>query len=275
MQMTTEGAARIPALGLGTWQVQGRTCADRVADALAVGYRHVDTAQAYDNEEDVGRGLRRGAVGRDEVFLTTKLWRENLTRDAVLRTSEESLSRLGTDYVDLLLIHWPSDQVPVEETLDAMREIQERGRARHLGVSNFPPSWLERAAAHTTLVCDQVEYHPLLSQDHLLGPLRERGMALVAYSPLAHGEIPKCETLAEIGRAHGKSASQVALRWLVQQEGVRAIPKAASREHLEENFRVFDFDLDPAEMERIHALATRNGERTVDPEFAPSWERGA
>lgn len=265
--------ARIPALGFGTWQLEGRTCTERVADALAVGYRHVDTAKKYENHEAVGAGLRRSGVDREEIFLTSKVWFEDLAHDDVIASTEASLKELDTDYLDLLLIHWPNPRVPLEETLGAMRELQEKGRVRHLGVSNFPPSWVEQAVEHATLVCNQVEYHPLLSQQKLLEVLRANDMALVAYSPLAHGEGLDHPVLEEIARAHDRSPAAVALRWLVSQEGVAAIPKAASREHLEENFRIFEFELDEEEIRRIHALAEREGERTVDPDFAPKWER--
>jgi 2,5-diketo-D-gluconate reductase B len=264
--------AEIPRLGLGTWRLSGSLCEARVADALAIGYRHVDTAQKYENQREVGRGIRRGGVDREEVFLTSKLWIENLQPDAVVVTTEDSLRELGTDYLDLLLIHWPSDEINLERTLDAMLMLRDYDRIRHLGVSNFPPSWLESATLHAPVVCDQVEYHPFLSQDHLLKPIRERGMALVAYSPLARGRVMEDETLAEIGAAHRRSAAQVALRWLLQQDAVAAIPKASSRDHLEQNLQVFDFALSAEEMQSIHDLAER-GERTVDPDFAPRWER--
>jgi len=264
------GDASIPAIGFGTWQLTGRVCGDRVRDALVAGYRHIDTAQMYANEHEVGRGLRESGVDRGEVFLTTKLWIDNLARDAVLSSTDESLTRLQTDYLDLLLIHWPSEDVPLAETLGAMRELQEAGRVRHLGVSNFPPSWLERALGETPLVCDQVECHPLLGQERLLASVRRHGLALVAYSPLAHGDAVDEKALAEIGERHGKSPAQVALRWLVQQEGVAAIPKASRPGHLRENLDVFDFELSPAEMERIAGLA--RGQRVVDPELAPDWE---
>lgn len=265
--------ARIPALGFGTWKLQGSRCAERVADALAVGYRHIDTAEAYDNQEQVGLGLRRSKVAREEVFLTSKVWFENLRRADLLARAETSLKELGTDYLDLLLVHWPNPEIPLGETLAALRELQEKQRLRHIGVSNFPPSWVEAAVEQAPLVCDQVEYHPLLSQQPLLETLRAHDMALVAYSPLAHGKLLENETLQEIARGHDRSPAQVALRWLVSQDRVAAIPKASSREHLEQNFAIFDFELDESEMQRLHALAERKGERTIDPAFAPVWER--
>lgn len=273
METTKTRYASLPSLGMGTWKLTGEACADRVCDALEIGYRHVDTAQAYENHAQVGQGLRRASVDREEIFLTTKVWFENLRAGVLQRSVEESLRELDVDYVDLLLIHWPNPKVPLEETLDALLAIQEQGRTRHVGVSNFPPTWLERASNRAPLVCDQVEYHPLLSQQALLETLREREMALVAYSPLAHGKLLDEPVLLEIAEAHERSPAQVALRWLLSQEGVATIPKASSREHLEENFDVFGFDLDEDEQQRLHRLAAREGERTVDPDFAPTWER--
>jgi len=263
--------ARIPKLGMGTWQLTGRACADRVADALQRGVRHVDTARMYGNEEDVGHGLARSGVDRDEVFVTTKLWVDELSRDAVPAACDDSLKRLGLDAVDLLLIHWPSREVELEETLDAMLSLRERGRVRHVGVSNFTPTLLERAAAHAPVVCNQVEYHPFLSQDAVLEAARRRDMAVVAYSPLARGRVLDEPLLREIGDAHGKSPAQVVLRWLLQQEGVVAIPKAARSEHLEANLAIFDFQLSHDEMQRIRDLD--RDERLIDPEVAPRWER--
>lgn len=265
--------AEIPALGLGTWKLEGRTCVERVADALAIGYRHLDTAQAYENHRSVGEGMQASSVPREDIFLTTKVRREKLRRSDVLSSTDTSLKELGTDYVDLLLIHWPNEEVPLDETFEAMLELRDQGRIRHIGVSNFPPSWLDEAAQEAPVVCNQVEYHPFLSQDHLLVPVRDRNMALVAYSPLARGDVLRNETLQEIGREHGRSAAQVALRWLIQQDQVCAIPKAASRAHLEQNFQVFDLSLGDDEMKRIHRLAKRAGDRTIDPEYAPAWER--
>ncbi len=267
------GDAAIPAIGLGTWQLKGSICADRVADALSIGYTHVDTARMYGNHEAVGEGMRRSGVDRDRIFLTTKLWLDELRRKDVIARTEKSLQELKTDHLDLLLIHWPSDEVPLRETLEAMLEMRDRGRVRHIGVSNFPPSHLEEAVRIAPIVCDEVEYHPLLSQDRLLVALRTRDLGLIAYSPLAHGDAPGDETLRAIAADHGKSAAQVALRWLIQQDGVVAIPKASSRTHLEENFAVFDFVLDEEEMRRIRSLALEEGRRTADPDFAPVWER--
>jgi 2,5-diketo-D-gluconate reductase B len=261
----------VPALGLGTWMLEGRECREAVRDALEIGYRHLDTAQAYGNEEEVGRGLADSGVPRDEVWLTTKLWLENLDHDKAIESARGSLRRLGTDYVDLLLIHWPpTSDLPIAEPLRAMRRLQGDGLVRHIGVSNFPPSLLDQALDEAEIFCEQVEYHPFLAQDPLLQACEEWDLLLTAYSPLARGEVLEDETLREIGRRHGKGPAQVTLRWLLQQEQVAAVPKAASAEHRRSNFEVFDFELSLDEMEAIHGLA--RGERIVDPEFAPRWE---
>ena len=262
----------VPALGLGTWLLEGEACVRSVERALEIGYRHIDTAQVYENEKEVGRGLNQSELDRDDFFLTTKVWRENLEPERVRTSTEQSLKKLGVDYVDLLLVHWPSDEVPVEKTLEAMRKLQEEGKTRYIGVSNFPPARLEEALEVAPLFCNQVEYHPFLSQDELLEVMRPKGMLLTAYSPIARGKVVGDETLGAIGEAHGKSAVQVTLRWLLQQEHVAAIPKAANEDHLASNFDIFDFELSDEEMERIFSLA--RGQRLVSPEFAPAeWER--
>jgi len=266
MEYVDASGARIPKLGLGTWQNTGSGCADNVRTALELGYRHVDTAQVYDNEHLVGEGIATADVDREDVFLTTKVWRSNLRHGDVLSSVRESLENLGVSYVDLLLIHWPHPRVPVEETLDAMATLRDEGAVRHLGVSNFTRSQL-RAARDTVdapIVTDQVLYHPYRSRDDLLTFCRENGVALTAYSPLARGDAIDDPVLTEIGDRYGKSAPQVALRWLVQQDGVVAIPKASSREHLEANLAVFDFSLSGAEMATIDDLRPGLGRRLRD-----------
>lgn len=259
----------VPSLGLGTWKLTGGDCARAVAQALQIGYRHIDTAQAYENEAEIGKALRSSRFARGSVFLTSKLWLENLAPDAVKSSTDRSLTNLNTDYLDLLLIHWPSEAVPVERTLDALRELQEDAKIRHIGVSNFTPSLVERVVEHTPILCNQIEYHPFLSQEQHLSLAREHDFMITAYAPLARGRVLEDETLQEIGRKYGKAASQVALRWLIQQEIVAAIPKASSREHLASNFDIFDFELDEDDQARISEC--ERGERLIDPEFAPEW----
>jgi 2,5-diketo-D-gluconate reductase B len=254
MEYVEAGGARIPKLGVGTWQNTGESCAETVETALDLGYRHIDTAQAYDNEELVGEGIEAADVDREDVFLTTKVWRSDLRYDDVHESVHESLERLGVDAVDLLLIHWPHPRVPVSETLEAMTELQEEGLVTHIGVANFTADQLEAAieVADSPIVTNQVLYNPLKDQSDLLSVCAETDVSLTAYSPLARGAVIGDDLLGGIGDQYDKSAVQVALRWLVQQEGVVAIPKASSRDHLEDNIAVFDFSLTDDEMARIH-----------------------
>jgi 2,5-diketo-D-gluconate reductase B len=245
---------KVPSLGLGTWKLSGEECVRVVERALALGYRHIDTAQMYANEGEVGRGLRNSGVSCEEVFLVTKVRTSSFSHDDVIRSTRESLKKLQTEYVDLLLMHWPNPSVPLGETLGAMTELQEEGSVKHVGVSNFPPSMVEDATRYATVFCNQVEYHPYRAQNELLGQAREMGYLLTAYSPVAKGRVLNDLTLKEIGEAHGKTSAQVALRWLIQQEKVAAIPKAASENHLRSNLDIFDFELSDEEMERVLTL---------------------
>ena len=254
MEHQTIKGEKVPSLGLGTYRLSGGECERAVERALSLGYRHIDTAQMYRNEEEVGRGIQGSGVDREEIFLTTKVWPSDFSYERTIQTTRESLKKLDTDRVNLLLMHWPSRDVPLEETLSAMRELQEEGTVRHIGVSNFPPSMVQEAAQHAEVFCNQVEYHPYEAQDGLLGQAKEMDYLLTAYRPLSRGGILNDETLREIGESHGKTAAQVALRWLIQQEKVAAIPKATSEEHLKDNFDVFDFELNDEEMERVSEL---------------------
>ena len=254
MEHQTIKGKRVPSLGLGTWQLSGQECVRVVERALALGYRHIDTAQMYANEGEVGRGIRNSGVGREEIFLVTKVRTSSFSHDDVIRSTHESLKKLQTEYIDLLLMHWPNPSVPLGETLGAMTELQEERSVRHVGVSNFPPSMVEEATEHATVFCNQVEYHPYTAQDELLEQAREMDYVLTAYSPVAKGRVLNDATLKEIGQTHGKTPAQVALRWLIQQEKVAAIPKAASENHLRSNFDIFNFELSDEEMERIFAL---------------------
>jgi 2,5-diketo-D-gluconate reductase B len=253
MEYVAAGGARIPAIGLGTWQNTGAKCAETVETALELGYRHVDTAQAYDNERRVGEGLAASSVDREDVFLTTKLWRSNLRAGDVHASVRDSLDRLGVDRVNLLLIHWPHPRVPIEETIGAMDDLVDDGLVSHVGVSNFTAAQVAAAVEATDhpIVTDQVLYHPYVDQTARLEACRDRGVALTAYSPLARGDVLDDPVLAEIGERCDKSAAQVSLRWLVQQDGVLAIPKATGRAHLAANLAVFDFELTDAEMVRV------------------------
>jgi 2,5-diketo-D-gluconate reductase B len=263
---------KIPAIGLGTWELRGRACARLVEQALRLGYRHVDTAQAYDNEREVGEALRASGVPRNEVFVTTKVWTSHFAPHDLERSVKESLNKLRLSEVDLLLLHWPNPRVPLSETLDALANVRKLGMARHIGVSNFTVALIDEAVAKCTapLVCDQVEYHPYLDQTKVREACARHGMAVVAYSPIAKGRIRNDELLAGIGKAHGKSPAQICLRWLVQQ-GVAAIPRTSRLERLSENMEIFDFELSEAEMRRISGMGSREG-RLTDYGFAPKWD---
>jgi 2,5-diketo-D-gluconate reductase B len=254
MEYQTIKGEKVSSLGLGTWRLTGAECAKTVKLALALDYRHTDTAQIYRNEEQVGQGIQNAGVDREEVFLVTKVWTNNFSYKRTIESTRESLRKLGTDYVDLLLMHWPNPSVPLEETLGAMTELQNERSVRHVGVSNFPPSMVEEAARYATVFCNQVEYHPYKGQAELLEQAKDIDYLLMAYSPVAKGAVLNDRTLLEIGEAHGKTSAQVALRWLVQQEKVAAIPKATSEDHLKGNLNVFDFELSNEEMERISEL---------------------
>ena len=254
MEHQTVKGEKVPSLGLGTYRLTGEACARAVERALSMGYRHVDTAQMYGNEAEVGRGIEASGLERGGLFLTTKVWPSDFVHDRVISKTRESLKKLGTEYVDLLLMHWPGDGVPLGEPLGAMRELQEEGAVLHVGVSNFSPSLVEEASGHAEIFCNQVQYHPFRSQDDLREQARKLDYLLTAYTPLSRGGVQDDATLSEIGEAHGKTATQVALRWLVQQEKVSAIPKATGEEHLRENLNVFDFELSGEEMDRVFSL---------------------
>lgn len=274
MHTVNVNGATIPALGFGTHELRGSTAAEMVETALAVGYRHIDTAQAYGNEEAVGAGIAASGLPREELFLTTKVWPDRFRASDLQRSVDESLARLNSPYVDLLLLHWPNPEVPLEETIGALNDMRRIGRARHIGISNFTSDQVQQAVglSDEPLVVNQVEYHPFLAQDEVLDTLRRNGLGLVAYSPLAQGLVFGNDSLAEIAERHGKSAGQVALRWLVQQDGVCAIPRTANADHARANFEVFDFELTGDEMEGISRLS-RERRRLVDPEeVAPDWD---
>ena len=261
----------MPPLGLGTWQITGRDCVDAVEDALGLGYRHVDTARAYENEREVGDGLARSGVPRDDVWITTKLWREGLRPDDVRRQVETSLEQLRLDHVDLLLIHWPNDDVPLAETLGAMAEVRDEGKARNLGVSNFTSAQVREAAALERIHSNQVEYHAYLGQENVLAACREHGVTLTAYSPFAHGKLLSDDALVEIAEARGAAPAHVALRWLLDQPGVAAVPKAASHSNRVDNLAALELDpLSDDERARIDALP--KDRRVIDPGWAPDWD---
>jgi 2,5-diketo-D-gluconate reductase B len=272
MQWVEAGGAKIPAIGLGTWELRGRSCARVVEQAIRLGYRHIDTAQIYENEREVGEGIRASGIKRDDMFVTTKVWTTHFAPNDLERSTKDSLAKLRLTEVDLLLLHWPNPHVPLAETLTALARVKSLGMARHIGVSNFTVALLDEAVAVCAepLVCDQVEYHPYLDQSRLIEACARHGMALVAYSPVAKGRVKNDIALARIGVRYGKSAAQVCLRWLVQQN-IAAIPRTARIERLSENIEVFDFTLSDEDMQQLSTMATAKG-RLTDFGFAPKWD---
>jgi len=262
---------KIPIVGLGTWALRGRDSARIVEQAIRLGYRHIDTAQMYDNEREVGEGVRASGK-RSEVMVTTKVQPTMLAPTDLDRSVKESLAKLRLEAIDLLLIHWPNPRVPLAETLGAMAKLKRDGYAKQIGVSNFTVALLDEANKVTTepLVCNQIEYHPFLDQDKVVGACRRHGMAVVAYSPIARGSAIANQVLERIGAAHKKTAAQVCLRWLTQQ-GVVVIPRTSRVERLSENLGNLDFDLTDDEMHEIAGLARRGG-RIVDWSWSPKWD---
>lgn len=272
MQFVEANGATIPAIGLGTWELRGNVCARIVERALRMGYHHVDTAEAYDNEREVGEGLRASGVTRADVFVTTKVWSDHLAPREFERATKESLTRLRLSELDLLLIHWPSASIPLAETIGALCRMKSAGLTRHIGVSNFTVALIAEAVQLATepLVVDQIEWHPFIDQSKVRAVCRRYGLAVTAYSPIARGRIAGNDVLERIAAAHGKTAAQVSLRFLIQ-EGAIVIPRTSRPERLAENLAIFDFVLNEQEMEDIRALANPDG-RIVDWSGAPAWD---
>jgi 2,5-diketo-D-gluconate reductase B len=264
--------ARIPVLGLGTMTLKDSVCVEIVEAALHLGYRHLDTAQNYGNEREVGEGLRASGVPREDVFLTTKVWFNRLAPGDLERSVDESLERLKLPWVDLLLIHWPNAQIPVADSIGALCKVKRDGRAKHIGVANYTVAMIDEAtkAASEPLAALQIEAHPYLDQTKILAAARRLGLAVVGYCPLARGKVPADAVLQRIGRAHGKTPAQVSLRFLEQQRIV-PIPRTSKRERLAENLGSLEFKLTDAEMAEI-AMLTRPGSRIVSPPQAPQWD---
>ena len=262
----------MPMLGLGTWQNDDPdACAESVKTALNAGYRHIDTAQAYGNEDAVGEGIAQADVDREDVFLATKVWIDNLAYEDVLETAEASLDRLGVDSVDLLYVHWPAREYEPEPTLRAFNELYDAGKIDRIGISNFEPEDIETAVelSDAPIFANQVECHPLLPQDAVREASAEHDITVVAYSPLARGEVFNVPELTEIAAAHDVSAAQVSLAWL-REKGVTAIPKATGEDHILDNWQSIDLKLTDEEIARIDAIDRTD--RRVDPSFGP-WNQ--
>jgi len=259
----------MPSLGLGTWQnTDPAACADSVATALEMGYRHIDTAQAYDNEESVGDGLEQADVPREDIFLATKVWIDNLAGDDVVSSTEESLDKLGVDYVDLLYVHWPAGEYDAEETLAAFDQLYDDGLIERIGISNFQPEQVATAidTADAPIFANQIECHPLLPQEDLREACADHGVDVVAYSPLARGEVFDVPEIQEVAEKHDASEAQVSLAWL-REKGVTPIPKATGEEHIRDNWASRTLDLDAEDVATIDSIDQRD--RKVDPDFSP------
>lgn len=267
--------ARIPARGFGTFQLRDDICRNAVAAALDIGYRHIDTAAMYGNEVEVGEAIRDSAAGRDDIFVTTKVWTDDIEENALLSSARASLGRLGLDRVDLLLIHWPNRTIPLSSSIKGLCRARQEGLTSHIGVSNFPVAMLEEAAALAAthgepLVANQCEHHPFLDQSKVIAACEAHGIAFTSYSPLGRGDIVKNEIVDDIAKTHGRKPSQVILRWHLQQKIV-AIPRSSTPAHIADNFAIEDFELSATDMARISALHRKDG-RMVTPAFAPDWD---
>ena len=275
LQIVEAHGAKMPVIGFGTWDLSGETCARAVAAAVEIGYRHIDTAAGYRNEDRVGEGIRAGGVPRDDIFITTKVAPEELEEKAFLASAERSLRLLGIDQVDLVLIHWPSKTILVADTIATLNKVKKNGWSRHIGVSNFTVRHLAEAWAATDapLVTNQCEYHPYLNQDKLRAACFSHGMSFTAFSPLGRRVVLQDPIIVGIAKKKGRTPAQIVLRWDVQQQATITIPKSSNADHIRSNFEIFDFSLDEAEMAAITALTKTHMQRVANPAaVAPDWD---
>ena len=270
MDNITAQGMNMPKLGLGTWRLKGDECRDAVEMALSLGYRHIDTAEMYGNEDGVGAALARTSVPRADLHVTSKVWWDHLAPEAMQAAIDGTLARLGTDYVDLYLVHWPAPDMDLPRTMDSLMKVKESGKARAIGVANFTVALLDQAAGLAPIACNQVEYHVLLGQKKLLAAQHLAGIPLVAYAPLAQGRLAEHEALRDIAAKHRATPAQVALKWLLDQDNVAAIPKASRRESQQANLDALRIQLDDADRNAIDALP--KDQRFVQPAFAPAWD---
>lgn len=272
----TAGQANIPVLGLGTWQSTGQDCVDVVSQALEMGYEHIDTAQAYGNEVEVGKGIKQSGVARDKFFLTTKVFPDDMKfePEKLVAAAKRSLENLDTDYVDLLLLHWPDDRVPLSETIPALCELQKQGLTRHIGVSNFNIANIIEAKryADVPIVVNQVEFHPFIKQNTLQTFLHNHHILLEAYSPLARGDVFDHKIIKDIADTHGITAAQVSLAWILADKHRIAIPKTSNPEHLQGNLDAIKVELSADELEEIGSLARSDGRKIKHPDYSPEWD---
>ncbi|AYD00109.1 aldo/keto reductase [Neorhizobium sp. NCHU2750] len=267
--------ANIPALGFGTFRMPDADVHRILPEALKLGFRHVDTAQIYKNEQAVGDVIAKSGIARADIFLTTKVWVDRVGHKAFIASVDESLTKLKTDHVDLLLLHWPQSEMPLADRIGALNELKKAGKVKNIGVSNFSTALMAEAVklSDAPIVNNQIEYHPYIDQTKVLAEAAKTGMSVTAYYLMADGAVPKDAVLKDIGAKHGKTAAQVVLRWAVQQKDVIALSKTATESRLPENFDIFDFALSEEEMAALHKLARPNG-RIVNPgHLAPEWDK--
>ena len=275
MDLITVQGMRMPKLGLGTWRMKGAECTDAVQRAIGLGYRHIDTAEMYGNEEAVGEAVADAGVPRADLHVTTKVWYENLGADAMQRSIDGSLAKLRMDYVDLYLIHWPSPGMDLPAALANLMRVMQQGKARAIGVSNFPVAMLRRAVEEigAPIACNQIEFHVLLGQSSVLGYAKSQDISVAAYSPLGQGKLSGNEELQAIAKKHGATPAQVALKWLLDQHNVAAIPKAMRAESQQANLDALRLQLDDADRAAISMLPKT--QRMVNPGWAPVWDTAA
>ena len=269
-----QAGAMTPKLGLGTWELRGEVCSRVVSAALKLGYTHIDTAQGYANEEAVGEGLAISGVPRQTIFITTKVQPQRMGDGDLQRSVETSLKKLRVSQIDLLLLHWPNPQIPLADSIRALNQTKRNGMVRHIGLSNFTIALLDEACRLTTepFALEQLEYHPYLDQSRILAAVRRHGMAITAYCPIALGKVVGDPVIEAIGAVHRRSAAQIALRWLVQQPDVIAIPRTSKPARLAENLAVFDFSLSDTEMAQMSALAKPGQHLINEPQWVPQWD---
>jgi 2,5-diketo-D-gluconate reductase B len=269
--LQTQGIS-LPRLGLGTFRMQGDACRAAVESALGLGYRHIDTAEMYANEEPIGEAIATAGVPRGELHVTTKVWHENLAPDAIRKAFDTSLKKLKLDHVDLYLVHWPSNNMNLPAIFETLMQLKQEGRTRAIGVANFTTALLKTVVEEikAPIACNQIEYHVMLDQTAVRKYLTAKSIPLVAYCPLAQGRVASDEALAKIGRKHNASAAQVALKWLLDQDGVAAIPKASRPESQQANLDALKVKLDDEDRKLIAALP--KDKRCVNPGFAPAWD---